>query len=50
MVDEKNKQIESLRKSEAEKERMNNELLQRFESEREQTAKQMQDLVNQLAA
>ena len=35
VVEEKNKQIELLKKTEKEKERMNNELMIRFEAERE---------------
>ena len=34
VVDEKNKQIELLKKSEQEKERMNTEILHKFESDR----------------
>ena len=41
VVAEKNMQIELLKKSEYEKEKMNNEMMRRFEMEREQTAKQM---------
>ena len=41
VVEEKNKQIELLRKTQKEKEEMNFELVSKFEHEREQTAKQM---------
>ena len=39
VVEEKNKQIELLKKTEKEKERMNQELVIRFENERQQNAK-----------
>ena len=41
VVEEKNKQIELLRKTQQEKDVMNSELVSKFEAERENTAKQM---------
>ena len=49
VVEEKNKQIELLKKSEREKEKMNQELMHKFEYERRAQAQEMQDLVSQLA-